>query len=185
VSNRFLRLYDLRAPQVSAMALSTSAPRQATSKAIVEVVRDPLDSHRLATYGDDSVIRIWDCRALTTPALTFSYKDAVGDGADSRTTPSLTGIEFSPMQRGMLATLEADRNVVRFWDVLQAKQAAEPDISPNPSETAYSKRSTGWKWSLNDRDSQGRPGNPAEEQRASVHLTGTHRCTRFEKCDKP
>ena len=154
-----------------------SGPRQGTSKGILELAVDPLDSHRLATFGEDATVRIWDSRGLNGPVLMFSYRDAAGDVADVRTANSLAGIQFSSSQRGLLATLEADKNVVRFWDLIQGcKIAQDHEMSPNASDTAGSKRSTGWKWMSNDRESTHASNSTTDEQRGISHLAGTHKC---------
>ncbi|KAF7313353.1 zinc-ribbon-16 domain-containing protein [Mycena chlorophos] len=114
MSARWLRLYDIRTPvpQVTSVAAKVQG-----------ITSDPFDTHRIATFGD-GYVSVWDVRKLSSvPLLTFSERDAAGDG-----TPRLplaasmyNGLEFSSTRRGSLAALHRDSTFVRFWDVLSSR----------------------------------------------------------------
>ena len=107
ISHRWLRLFDLR----------TSSPVVFTAASKVHgIATDPFDPHRIACYGD-AVTTIWDARRITHPLLTFTEKDATADGGRVRPNATVAAVEFSPVRRGLLATLEKDANHVRFWDL--------------------------------------------------------------------
>ncbi|KAH7107973.1 hypothetical protein BKA62DRAFT_680564 [Auriculariales sp. MPI-PUGE-AT-0066] len=183
VSNRWLRLYDLRASTAVAAALASgSAPRQGSNKGIVELAVDPLDPLRVATFGDDSVVRIWDHRALNFPVLNFSHRDAWGDGAGSRTTYPIASVAFSPTQRGVFATLESEKNSVRFWDLVDGRRVpSDHDVSPDASDSGSRRHNgSGWRWATDDRDSLA-PGYSADDQRSNFHLGGTHKSRAFSR----
>lgn len=109
VSHRWLRLFDLR--NVGA-AVTHAAGR------IHALAPDPSSPHRIATAGDN-VVTIWDARKLPTPLLTFTGRDAMGDGAKGQNGP-VAEIEFSTVRHGVLTTLLKDTSHVRFWDILTA-----------------------------------------------------------------
>jgi len=112
ISHRWLRIFDVRTPVPSTTNVAIKVQGIAT---------DPLESKRIATFGD-GVVSIWDSRRLTQPILTFSEHDAYGDGAKPYLNPSaFTTVEFSSVRRGTVATLEKDSTHVRFWDLQEAQ----------------------------------------------------------------
>ncbi len=111
ISNRYLRLFDLRAPSIPAMNVATK---------LCGIAADPLDSHRIASFGD-SAVTIWDVRKIMQPLLIFSERDALADGAWTKPGASYSNIEFSSTRRGTLATLEKDSTYVRFWDLAESR----------------------------------------------------------------
>lgn len=106
VQNQWLRMYDTR---VSGVHVA-----QAPTTKLHGIVTDPFDKNRIACYGDNSV-SIWDTRMMSNALLTFSCKDAAADG-DRQSSPFIN-IEFSPVRRGVLATLNYDSHHVRFWNI--------------------------------------------------------------------
>jgi len=117
LSNRWLRLFDLRA--------STPAVTNVASK-VHGIATDPFDPHRIACYGD-STVTIWDARRLGQPLLMFSERDGLGDGARPRQNVGYAHIEFSRTRRGCISTLEKDGNYVRFWDLTETRNmSADP-----------------------------------------------------------
>jgi WD repeat-containing protein mio len=114
ISNRWLRMFDLRKPTPG----TTSAAYKVQS-----IVTDPFDAHRFGCFGD-GLITIWDSRKLPHPILTFSDKDALADGALASQAVLYSTIEFSSVRRGILASLERDGKCVRFWDIQEC--SAQP-----------------------------------------------------------
>lgn len=112
ISNRWLRLFDLRTAVPSTNNVASKVQGIAT---------DPFDSHRIGTFGD-GVVSVWDSRRLPHPVVTFQNQDASGDGARSQINPAtFTTLEFSSTRRGLLATLEKDATHVRFWHLEEAQ----------------------------------------------------------------
>lgn len=111
ISNRFLRLFDLRAPSIPPL-------NYATKLHCIGV--DPFDPHRIATCAE-STVTIWDIRKFLQPIMTFSEKDALADGARIKQGSGYTNIEFSSTRRGTIATLEKESNYVRFWDLAESR----------------------------------------------------------------
>lgn len=137
VSHRWLRLFDLR----------TATPGVFTAASKVHgISTDPFDPHRIACYGD-GVVTIWDARRMSHPLLTFTEKDASADGARVKPTATLTSVEFSPVRRGLLATLEKEANHVRFWDLQQVELPVgrTPDRSRSRDST-HSTRAIRMSW---------------------------------------
>lgn len=135
VSHKWLRLFDLRA------SFSPTNPLSTTTKSVQGITVDPFDSNRIASFGDDGAVRIWDCRRFSSPLLSFTERDALADGSTSRSSSVISGIEFSSSRRGTLATLETDAMVIRFWDTITAKFPGELDTpgirteeEPHPSK---------------------------------------------------
>lgn len=131
VSNKWLRLFDLR------VNFSPTNPLSTATKSVHGISVDPFDSNRMACFGDDSAVRIWDYRRFSSPLLTFTGRDAVADGANSRGFNAISTIEFSSSRRGTLATLEKDAVVVRFWDTLNVTFSEERDtrgVQPEPAQ---------------------------------------------------
>ncbi|KZV83686.1 WD40 repeat-like protein [Exidia glandulosa HHB12029] len=172
VNSRWMRLYDLR----TAQSVNGTLPRQGLCKSISDVVVDPLDACRIASVGDDTVVRIWDCRNLALPMLTFSEREALGDGARARGGgAAVTGIEFSPSRRGLFASLERDASVVRFWDIVSGESvSAEHNITPD----ALPKR---WRWASSSGDQESLQTSNTEDDRATLHLAETHKSRRFNR----
>ncbi|KAF8493614.1 hypothetical protein JB92DRAFT_2998338 [Gautieria morchelliformis] len=130
VSQRWLKLFDLRVGYSSTNPLSTAA------KSVHGISVDPFDPNRIGSFGDDGVARVWDCRRFSSPLLTFTERDAVADGGNPRGSNAISSLEFSSNRRGMLATLEKDAMVVRFWDTVNATFPEERDTPSNQPESA-------------------------------------------------
>ncbi|KAI0032699.1 hypothetical protein K488DRAFT_49368 [Vararia minispora EC-137] len=131
LSQRFLRLFDLRNPNTPAV--------QHHAGRIQAFAIDPNDPHLLAAIVD-STVTVWDHRKLPTPLLTFTPRDAaadIGSGANTpgRVPPSpnytwgaISALEFSPVRRGVLATLERDAATVRLWDLISTDASPVTDV---------------------------------------------------------
>ena len=123
VSNLWLRLFDLRDHKSMHVG-------QAPAAKVNGIATDSFEHSRFACFGEGSVT-IWDARKFVSPALTFSLKDAVADGARHSSSDSFTNAEFSPVRRGLLATQTRDAHHVRFWDI---QQTPLPDTSQATEE---------------------------------------------------
>jgi WD40 repeat protein len=119
VGMKWLRLHDLRSP-------TTSTILTIATKAVYGLCPDPFDDFKVASFGDDGGIRIWDRRRSSEPVIAFSEADASGDGGR---LSILAEIAFSPTRRGLLGSLERDSSVVRFWDLISNVPVEEADHS--------------------------------------------------------
>lgn len=135
--NLWLRLFDLRVPQALHVA-------QAPSSKTYGIVTDPFDNHQIACYGEGSV-SVWDYRRFTSSLVTFTSKDAAGDGERPSVSETFIDAGFSPVRRGLLATLTRDANHVRFWDIQRASQVLgiqETDEGKAKAEAKESSRTS-------------------------------------------
>jgi len=111
ISNRSLRLFDLRTPSIPAITATARVHGIAT---------DPFDPHRIASFSD-STVTVWDVRKFLQPFMVFSERDALADGARVKPGSTYSNIEFSSTKRGTIATLEKDSVYVRFWDLSESR----------------------------------------------------------------
>jgi hypothetical protein len=114
ISNRFLRLFDLRAPSIPPLNFATK---------LHGIAVDSFDSHRIASFGE-STVTIWDIRKFLQPTISFSERDALADGARTKQGFGYINIEFSSTRRGTIATLEKESTYVRFWDLAESRAIA-------------------------------------------------------------
>ncbi|TRM67809.1 hypothetical protein BD626DRAFT_564707 [Schizophyllum amplum] len=175
LSSRWLRLFDLR----SAMPSTTSAASKVSGLA-----PDPFDPHRVASFGD-GVVSVWDIRRIQSPLLTFSERNALGDGAIARPTATYSSVEFSHTRRGTIATLEKDARHVRFWDIqemqVQSLDADSAEARSRDSSVA-SRRKSSW---ANLAWAGQTPGSPSGSApaggNASIFLSDTRRTKQFSR----
>ncbi|KZT04227.1 WD40 repeat-like protein [Laetiporus sulphureus 93-53] len=111
MSHRWLKLFDMRAPQSSPKTIATK---------VNGIVTDPLDPYRIACF-EEGTVTVWDTRKLEGGLLTFTGRDAGADGARPRAGATFTTVEFSSIRRGTIATLEKEASHVRFWDLQEAE----------------------------------------------------------------
>jgi len=131
ISNRFLRLFDLRTPSIPAVTVTAKVHGIAT---------DPFDPHRIASFSD-STVTVWDLRKFLQPLMVFSERDALADGARVKPGSTYSNIEFSSTKRGTIATLEKDSVYVRFWDLSESRVSGlEGGSGSSDGETNKSSR---------------------------------------------
>ncbi|KAJ3140651.1 hypothetical protein HDU90_007953 [Geranomyces variabilis] len=97
---KWIRGLDLRAPN--------SAPTLViATKAVLGIVADPFNAQRFASYADDNIVRIWDARNISEPALAFNaeFRNAIGH------------LSWSPVRSGCLAAIGKDSPVLKVWDI--------------------------------------------------------------------
>ena len=166
VSHRWLRLFDLRNHSPVVMNVANKVHGIAT---------DPFDQHRIGTFADGAA-SIWDTRRLSVPVITFTEKDASADGARVRPNSAFTTMEFSPVRRGVLATLEKESNHVRFWDIRQAElinRTPDGRVSRDSSQSARGTRLS-WAtmpWTSASTNHTSNSPTPQDQQKTSYHLT--------------
>ncbi len=136
ISHRWLRLFDLRSPSPTVFTAASKVHGIAT---------DPFDPHRIGCFGD-GIATIWDARRLSHPLLTFTEKDASADGQRVRQNAVFTSMEFSPVRRGILATLERDASHVRFWDLQQIEILDRTCARSRSRDSTQSARATRLSW---------------------------------------
>lgn len=96
------------------------------SQPLLRLAASPFDSHMLATFASDSnLIRILDVRQPGTALLELRGHHG-----------NLNSIDWSPHQRGLLAS-GADDSLVMTWDLLNSdNQAALPSLNGNNGTAA-------------------------------------------------
>jgi WD40 repeat protein len=99
---------------------ATSTPLSIQDKAVYGLTTDPYHSHRIASYTEDGVIKLWDIRKADDAVLSINVDHSSG----SRTP--LSRILFTPSKRGLLASLSRDANAVDLWDL----QETGPTVAP-------------------------------------------------------
>jgi WD40 repeat protein len=110
--NRWLRIYDLRDP--SRVIASVGAHQ----KSVFGVCFDPHRDNLLATFSEESTIKLWDIRKLKDPTIQLPAGSKVAQ------------IGWCPTRgTGILASIGKDEKNIKLWDVksgvLGADQAEE------------------------------------------------------------
>lgn len=133
VPGKGIRGWDLRNPH------SGGSPNFAiATKAVYGLAADPWSNHRVAGFGDDGVVRIFDLRrgavapgapyptaASSEPLLALPTSDIFPKGVSQ--------LSWSLARSGMLAASGLGASAVRVWDVREAGGAASaPDGAGQP-----------------------------------------------------
>jgi WD40 repeat protein len=100
----------------------TSTPLSIQDKAVYGLATDPFHSHRIASYTEDGVIKLWDIRKSDEAVLSINV-----DHPSGPRTP-LSRISFSPSKRGLLASLSRDASVVDLWDIQETGPTTSTSI---------------------------------------------------------
>ncbi|KAJ3160802.1 hypothetical protein HDU86_008162 [Geranomyces michiganensis] len=110
--NDSLRNMTIAEPEAALGGCLGETPNSASTlviptKAVLGIVADPFSAHRFASYADDNIVRIWDTRNISEPALAFNaeFRNAVGH------------ISWSPVRSGCLAAIGKDSPVLKVWDI--------------------------------------------------------------------
>ncbi|KND02899.1 uncharacterized protein SPPG_01978 [Spizellomyces punctatus DAOM BR117] len=98
---KWIRGYDLRAAGNNTPSLVIP------TKAVLGIATDPFHAHRFASFAEDNIIRLWDARNTTEPALTFNAEFRTG----------ITQISWSPIRSGCLAAVGKDSPALKVWDI--------------------------------------------------------------------
>ncbi|KAG8700282.1 hypothetical protein FRC09_006066 [Ceratobasidium sp. 395] len=125
IGKKQIGMYDLRfSGTINTFSYNTGAgnnnrPVFYSTKSVCGVAIDPLDDNYLASYGDGTVINLWDRRS-SSPVMTWTETDA-RSGVDPSTN-AISMIQFSGSRRGELGSLLKDARIVRMWDTLDHRQ---------------------------------------------------------------
>lgn len=126
-----LRLYDIRKPRDTR---ETSSDIETT--AVHGICFDPFDSTRMASFGDDGIVRFWDARL---PKVVLSLNASIpDDGGTSRKPAPISHIAFSPLRRGLFGTLTEGATYMKFWTLMSGYPKVEADdkaTSQNPPKS--------------------------------------------------
>ncbi|XP_063825990.1 GATOR2 complex protein MIOS [Ostrinia nubilalis] len=117
VNLKYIKIFDLR-------DLSNKGVLVATSRYCYGACSDPFNPWQLASRGE-SVVCVWDARALQRPLLTLPQPRHV------------TRIQWCPTRRNLLLSLQRDASALRLHDVQQGGRApAEPEgaVEAEPEE---------------------------------------------------
>ncbi|KAJ3036161.1 hypothetical protein HDV00_003017 [Rhizophlyctis rosea] len=101
------------------------------TKAISGIATDPFHPYRFASFADDSIIRIWDARNASEPALTLNSEYRNG----------ISQLEWSPLRSGLLASVGRESSVLKIWDIQEGttKEFFTSTVyRSSPSQTAHS-----------------------------------------------
>ncbi|GAA5975273.1 hypothetical protein JCM11641_005912 [Rhodosporidiobolus odoratus] len=112
MSNKFLRVYDIRSPPSTVATFNT--------RAVFGIASNPFNAQQFSSFGDDGIVRVWDLRKPMDPLISFSDADAgavsTGRKQRSNSVPKpLVETAWSTDQRGVFATLEKDAFAPRVW----------------------------------------------------------------------
>ncbi|TPX54696.1 hypothetical protein PhCBS80983_g05836 [Powellomyces hirtus] len=102
---KWIRGLDIRAS-------SSTATLVIPTKAVLGIVADPFHAHRFASFAEDNIVRIWDARNVTEPALAFNaeFRNTIGH------------ISWSPVRSGCLAAIGRDSPVLKVWDIQESSR---------------------------------------------------------------
>ncbi|XP_033639777.1 GATOR complex protein MIOS-A-like [Asterias rubens] len=104
VSNKNLRIFDIR---------DTTSYKSATAtKAVYGLTADPVVEYRLASYYE-SQVHIWDRRHFDKPVLTITEPRPI------------VKLAWSPSRYGLLASLARDSSVVKLYNVQHVDSEVE------------------------------------------------------------
>lgn len=130
---KYTRVVDMRLPNSATGALQI--PNKFNSGLCV----DPYDDWKFASFGEDAAIRVWDRRHMAKgPMLCFTEADA-GGVAGNRGNGIAT-IAYSPLRRGILASLAVDDSPISVWSVLGGYYIEDPGISSGALPSTYGPR---------------------------------------------
>lgn len=115
-----LRLYDIRKPRDNR---ETSSDIETT--AVHGICFDPFDSTRMASFGDDGIVRFWDARL---PKVVLSLNASLSeDGNTTKKPAAISHIAFSSIRRGLFGTLTEDATHMKFWTLMGGYPRTEAD----------------------------------------------------------
>ncbi|KAG8951415.1 hypothetical protein FRC04_006186 [Tulasnella sp. 424] len=130
---KYTRVVDTRLPN------SATGAFQIPNKFNSGLCVDPYDDWKFASFGEDAAIRVWDRRHMAKgPMLCFTEADA-GGVAGNRGNGIAT-IAYSPLRRGILASLAVDDSPISIWSVLGGYYIEDPGISSGALPSTYGPR---------------------------------------------
>ncbi|RKP10789.1 WD40-repeat-containing domain protein, partial [Thamnocephalis sphaerospora] len=118
MAHKWLRVYDTR------VNTTEQASVVIATKAVYGVQVDPFHQHRLASYTEDGIVRIWDVRKPSDAVLTIQASDRSG---------SLDALQYSPRRGGMIATHGRDSPYIRLWDLQEGTTRTYTTTTIRPS----------------------------------------------------
>ncbi|KAI8819257.1 uncharacterized protein EV422DRAFT_498169 [Fimicolochytrium jonesii] len=109
---KWIRSYDMRVTQSTAsMVIPT--------KAVLGIVADPFNGNRLASFAEDAIVRVWDIRKASEPALTINSEFRYG----------ISHVAWSPQRAGCLAAAGKESTTLRVWDTQEGGAGGGKDDS--------------------------------------------------------
>lgn len=137
---RSLRLYDIRTTRESAADVETQA--------VYGICFDPFNSTRMASFGEDGVVEVWDTRKMSKPVL--SLHAAIAEDNNPHKKQTLSHIAFSPVRPGLLGTLGHESRYIRLWTLVgptaepsSVETARSTSVNENPSDSSAAKVEAG------------------------------------------
>ncbi|GAA5969640.1 hypothetical protein JCM3765_000607 [Sporobolomyces pararoseus] len=146
MSNKWLRIYDLRSPPSTVTSWG--------SRSVHGLAANPFNSQQFISHGDDGVVRLWDLRKPMDPLLSFSEAEAGAVPTVSRRSGAplkpLGEINWDPQRSGIIATLEKDSSFVRVWNLVDGpgpklmQQTSSGELEASLSELTMEGRRPVW-----------------------------------------
>ena len=115
MSQKWIRVFDLRLDSRSSIA-----PIVIPTKAVYGIVTDPFHEHRFASFGEDSIIKLFDTRKSTEAVLSFASEFRHG----------IQHMSWSPLRSGLLATSGKDSNLIKVWDIFDLTVSSASLLPP-------------------------------------------------------
>jgi WD40 repeat protein len=94
---KWIKGYDTRANLESIFTLNT--------KAVLGLRCDPFSSHRFASFGDDSIVKVWDTRYLNGAVLNINTEFRFG----------VASVAWSPTVPNLLSSSGKDGSIIKIW----------------------------------------------------------------------
>jgi hypothetical protein len=115
---RWLRVYDMRDALKPVNSVGAHS-----SKAIYGVCVDPHRDHCLATYSEESIVKLWDTRLFKEPVMQL-----VAPGASANN--KVSQIAWCPTRgAGLLGVISKHENFVRVWNVNSGMLIQDEEIA--------------------------------------------------------
>ena len=117
--SKWLRLYDTR----DGVRGGASASVVAHSRAVLGLRYDPHLHHRVASWSEDGLVKVWDHRQLTSPVLVVH-----SSGWKAAKARVVVEADFCPTSPSLLATLSREEDFVRLWDLSASLPHSEAEV---------------------------------------------------------
>jgi hypothetical protein len=94
----------------------------ASDKAVLGLDTDPFCQHRFLSFGDESIVKLWDIRNFQTPLFSSPFDPF-------RTTVSIDEARFSNTLSGVIAILGKEDDHVTIWQLKETEHHESSVIS--------------------------------------------------------
>ena len=119
--SKWLRLYDTRDGVRGERGAAASVV--AHSRAVMGLRYDPHLHHRVASWSEDGLVKVWDHRQLTSPVLVVH-----SSGWKAAKARVVVEVDFCPTSTHLLSTISREEEFVRLWDLSGSLPHSEADV---------------------------------------------------------